>query len=305
MALFRKKTPEEKKLKELTGGSNFSPEFTMLLGENNLVLINPSKDTFAAGYNIRELLKRKIKNKEISIDEIEPELNLMIKKAKYIIEHFELINFCPKCGKKLSKHNIFICDCGNNLLDEYEFPKLNNEEIQRRKRLINIVNNNKINLKTYYYPLNYAELIINSKNSDRLPFETESDKLRFEFNYPNYYTKLEGKDNILCILIRKLSDNEEIKMEIKIEDNPIRKCGIKYILEKNESPLKVEEWDINNIYLKEETSNNIVHKLYHFYLGKNIIFSYSIPLHKSSDYIESKLLYDLKIMSKSIQINYI
>lgn len=43
--------------------------------------------------------------------------------------------------KKLSKHNIFICNCGNNLLDEYEFSKLNSEEIQHRKRLINIVNN--------------------------------------------------------------------------------------------------------------------------------------------------------------------
>lgn len=307
MGLFRKKSPEEEKLKELTGGSMLSPEFTILLGENNLVLIDPLKDNFAAGYNIKSLLKRKIKNKEISVDEIEPELNLMIKKAKYIIENFELINFCPKCGKKLSKHNIFICNCGNNLLEEYEFPKLNNEEIQQRKRLINIVNDdNKLNLiKAHDYSLNHADIIIKSKFLVQLPFERESDELHFEFDYPNYYTKLDGKDNIVCILIRKLNDNEEIKIDIYIEDNPIRKRGIKYILEKNESPLKVEEWDINNIYLKEESSHKIVHKLYHFYLDKNIVFYYSIPSNRYSDYIESKLLYDLKIISKSIHMNYI
>lgn len=304
MALFRKETPEEKKLKELVGGSNLSPEFTLLMEENNLVRIHPSKKDFAAGYNIRDLLKRKIKNKEISVEEIEPELNLMIKKAKYIIENFELINFCPKCGKKLSKHNIFICKCGNNLLDEYEFPKLNNKEIQQRKRLINIVNNdNKINLiKKHDYSLIHVEVITESKKLESGLIHEN----KIFFDYPSHYTKIDGEGNIICILSRKLDNDEQIEIEISMDDHSGPIYNSEYYFENNKSAIKISYWHYygKKIYFKGETENNIVNKLYYYYLKKVIIVSSSIPLNKYSNYIESHLLNDLKIISRSFKSDW-
>ena len=68
----------------------------------------------------------------------------------------------------------------------------------------------------------------------------------------------------------------------------------------NKSAIKISYWHYygQKIYFKGKTENNIiVYKLYYSnYIDKVIIVSSSIPLNKYSNYIESHLLNDLKII---------
>lgn len=310
MGLFSRKSPEEKRLKELTGGFSLSSDFIALLEENNLIEVFP-KAKFTVGMNIQSLLKIKIINKEITIDEIEPELNLMIKKAKFIKENFSIINYCPNCGNELSKYNIFICDvCEHDMFDEYEFTKLNNKELQHRKKIMDIVNdNNKIDIiNKYLKQLNHYESILKSER-----FENGIlNETKLLFDYPKYYTEVSGDNDLLCRLSRNFN-NIDINIDISVEDSPKKSNPAtfdenKYILSNNEKYIYLNSWNLKGKksnceqrFFKGETRTEKIFKLYYFTsFDEIVIFSCSIPLTFYSNYINTILLYDLKTISKNL-----
>ena len=313
MGLFSRKSPEEKKLKELTGGFSLSSDFIALLEENNLIGVFP-KAKLTVGTNIQSLLKIKIINKEITIDEIEPELNLMIKKAKYIKENFSIIKYCPNCGNELSKYNIFICEvCEHDMFDEYKFTKLNNKELQHRKKIMDIVNNNdKIDLiNKSLKQLKHYECIIKSERFENgILHET-----KLLFDYPKHYTEVSGNNDLLCRLSRNFN-NIKINIDISVEDSPKKSNPAafnenKYILSTNEKYIYLNSWNLKGEkfngeqrFFKGETETEKIFKFYHFTFStsnKIITFACNIPLELYSNDINTILLYDLKVISNNIK----
>ena len=72
MGLFGPKSPEEERLKELTGGFLVSDEYVAILEGNGL--------TMTEGETIREKIKKEIKNGSLKTDDILDRLDYLIKK---------------------------------------------------------------------------------------------------------------------------------------------------------------------------------------------------------------------------------
>lgn len=121
---FFKKTPEEKKIKELTGGFLLSTTFMDTLREKEL--------SNKQGIEIQNILKREVKQSTLFLDQIEYRLNELLNQYvepndSNILDHKETVdndsrdieispNFCSNCGTKISKkENKFCSNCGNEL----------------------------------------------------------------------------------------------------------------------------------------------------------------------------------------------
>lgn len=180
MGLFGPKSPEEERLKELTGGFLVSDEYVVILEGNGL--------TMTEGETIREKIKKEIKNGSLKTDDILDRLDYLIKKKAKSkgnepkgydtsilhpnlskpIKHARdlshtstddlkkmIPNFCPNCGGETDLVTVFCPHCQayiwNELSDEYirrliddllnTGEKLDNNDYKR----LNLVNELKSN----------------------------------------------------------------------------------------------------------------------------------------------------------------
>lgn len=102
MGLFRKDSPAEKKLKELTGGFKLSKEYRNLLKERGI--------TLKGGIDIQGQLKSEIKKGKVN------EFNLETR-FKQLINEKATVNQvpnkkCPECGELQEEDNTFCINCG-------------------------------------------------------------------------------------------------------------------------------------------------------------------------------------------------
>lgn len=133
MGLFSK-SPEEKKLKELTGGFLLNSKFKARLRKKGIDL--------SVGYDIQETLKSEIKLSKLSAADIEERLDFLIEQfstmnsnespdnsvtvtspkertLKFLINQDHNVKACSKCGVKLLKSDTYCYSCG------YEFDLKN------------------------------------------------------------------------------------------------------------------------------------------------------------------------------------
>lgn len=126
MGLFSKKTPEEELLKNLVGGSSTTPEFFELIRINDLEKEFKGKNAYVILEDIKTILKNKVKNGELSLEEIELEFYFLIKQAIYIKNEsatgFNIVVKCPYCKNNFnnSRNNLVSCpNCKKGLFDTY------------------------------------------------------------------------------------------------------------------------------------------------------------------------------------------
>ncbi|WP_407381629.1 hypothetical protein [Methanobrevibacter sp.] len=130
MGLFSK-TPEEKKLKELTGG--------FLLTDRYLKTLESYGVSRNMGYFIQDTVRQEIKNSKLQVDEIEPRLIFLIKQfssirceqasgetrsvsatseertMKFLINQSHNMLSCPECSAKYLKNDTYCHKCGFKL----------------------------------------------------------------------------------------------------------------------------------------------------------------------------------------------
>ena len=194
-----------------------------------------------------------------------------------------------------------------------EFTKLNNKELQHRKKIMDIVNDNdKIDLiNKSLKQLNHYECIIKSEL-----FENGTlNETKLLFDYPKYYTEVSGNNDLLCRLSRNFN-NIEINIDISVEDSPKKSNPAefnenKYILSTNEKYIYLNSWNLKGEkfngeqrFFKGETETEKIFKFYHFTFStsnKIITFACNIPLEIYSNDINTILLYDLKVISNNIK----
>lgn len=119
MGLFSS-SPAEKEIYKFVGGLMLRSYFVELLKLNGLYDVIDGKSSGYVGDLIQSCLEVKIKRKEITVAEIEPEFYLLVKKAIYIHNHNRelFLEFCPKCHRNLT---FSVCNsCGFNILDDYD-----------------------------------------------------------------------------------------------------------------------------------------------------------------------------------------
>jgi len=114
MGLFKKDSPAEKKLKELTGGFKVSKEYRNLLKERGIAL--------KVGIDIQSQLKSEIKEGKLNEFTLESRFNQLINE-KAIVKQVPNKK-CPKCGKLQQEDYIFCINCG------YEFNSEKPEDPQ-------------------------------------------------------------------------------------------------------------------------------------------------------------------------------
>lgn len=129
MGLFSK-SPEEKKLKQLTGGFFLADSFKDTLKSFGIEL--------DIGFHIQNTLKEEIKMGRLSVDEIEPRLNFLVKQfatinyeeepiinrvevsspkqrtLKFLINQNHNLVTCPKCNARILKSDTYCYSCGFN-----------------------------------------------------------------------------------------------------------------------------------------------------------------------------------------------
>ncbi|MBQ9026141.1 MAG: hypothetical protein IJ104_07190 [Methanobrevibacter sp.] len=130
MGLFSK-TPEERKLKELTGG--------FLLTERYMKTLESYGVSRNMGYFIQNTVKEEIKRSKLQVDEIEPRLIFLIKQfatincqevssetksisstseertMKFLINQSHNMIDCPNCDGKYLKNDAYCHECGFKL----------------------------------------------------------------------------------------------------------------------------------------------------------------------------------------------
>lgn len=112
MGLFKKDSPAEKKLKELTGGFMLSSSFINLLKSHNL----NTKD----GIKIQNQLKDEIKQGKVNENNLESRLNQLINvKSGHSSNNTKQ---CPECNKKQDSSNIYCTNCGHEFKSKIECP---------------------------------------------------------------------------------------------------------------------------------------------------------------------------------------
>ena len=128
MGLFSK-SPEEKKLKELTGG--------FLLTERYLHTLESYGVSRNMGYFIQNTVKQEIKRSRLGVDDIEPRLIFLIKQfatisceeasgetkvnpttheertLKFLINQSHNLERCPRCESKYLKNDSYCHNCGH------------------------------------------------------------------------------------------------------------------------------------------------------------------------------------------------
>lgn len=139
MGLFGGKSKEEELLEDLMGGFFISSKFSELMKINDLNKeFNEKKDS-AIEHDIKDILKKQVKNGELSFEEIELEFYFLIKQAIYV-KNESVINFhnivkCPYCEKMFNnfEYNLISCPhCNKGLFDAYiiDYDELDNIEIK-------------------------------------------------------------------------------------------------------------------------------------------------------------------------------
>ena len=120
MGLFSS-SPAEKEIYKYVGGLFLRSYFNELLKSNNLFKAIPGESDYYIGNSIQKILEYKTKRNKIKVSEIESELYLLLKKARYLKKRNELfsIKTCPTCQKQI--YNSVCTSCGFNLLDNHEF----------------------------------------------------------------------------------------------------------------------------------------------------------------------------------------
>ena len=133
MGLFSK-SPEEKKLKELTGGYVLCDDFI-----NALESYGVSKNT---GHHIQKTLKEEIKLSKLGVDDIEPRMYFLIRQfatinhdedtitnrvetsspkertLKFLINQNHNLCTCPDCSTRNLKTDSYCYNCGSELNQE-------------------------------------------------------------------------------------------------------------------------------------------------------------------------------------------
>lgn len=126
MGLFSGKSKEEELVEELVGGFFTSKDLFNLISANDLKKeFNEKKDSAIAN-DIQEILKKEVKNGELSFEEIELEFYFLIKQAIYIKNEsaveFHNIMKCPYCEKMFNDYNYCLISCPHckkGLFDSY------------------------------------------------------------------------------------------------------------------------------------------------------------------------------------------
>ena len=137
MGLFGKKSEEEELVNKLVGGFLLSGEFRDLAKLNGLYKkVDDNNEDIAICEDIKIILKEKVKNDEMSLDEIELYFYYIFKQAMYIDQNlFFKEGYCNICTKDMEddKYHIFACPrCGKDFFDSYiiDYDDLDKLEIK-------------------------------------------------------------------------------------------------------------------------------------------------------------------------------
>lgn len=137
MALFGKKSEEEELANELVGGFLVSGKLLDLAGINGLKnKVDDNNEATAISEDLKNILKAKVKNGELTLDEIELYFYFMFKQAMYINQNlFFREGYCSNCNKDMEddKYHIFSCPrCGQDFFDAYiiDYDELDQVEIK-------------------------------------------------------------------------------------------------------------------------------------------------------------------------------
>ena len=104
MGLFRKDSPAEKKLKELTGGFALSSNFRQKLKDNDIGINE--------GVKIQKQLKDEIKQGKVNENNLQSRLNQLIGEYSNVPADFKT---CPECGEVQDAEYTFCINCGHDL----------------------------------------------------------------------------------------------------------------------------------------------------------------------------------------------
>ncbi|MBR0271844.1 MAG: hypothetical protein IJQ68_07650 [Methanobrevibacter sp.] len=182
MGLFSK-TPEEKKLKELTGGFLLNDDFIEKLERNGI--------EHKFGYNIQSTLKDEIKKGRLSVDEIEPRLNFLIKQLssieseenhedkvkitspkqrtlKFLINQKHNLKTCPYCKRKILKTDSYCYKCGFSFTSNEDISqdesKSSNREIEDLEKSFDLRNSKEMDNRFKFAYVLYLDYL-NKYNS--------------------------------------------------------------------------------------------------------------------------------------------
>ena len=104
MGLFRKDSPAEKKLKELTGGFILSTSFSNLIKSKGLEIED--------GIKIKNQIKDEIKQGKVNESNLEARLYQLINEKSPVVENSDNVKKCPECDEIQNQENIFCINCG-------------------------------------------------------------------------------------------------------------------------------------------------------------------------------------------------
>lgn len=276
MGLFSK-SPEEKKLKELTGGFLLNDDFIEKLERNGI------ERKF--GFSIQSTLKDEIKKGRLSVDEIEPRLNFLIKQLssieseenhedkvkitspkqrtlKFLINQKHNLKICPYCKCEILKTDSYCYKCGfnfsyneDNTKDE---SKSVNTELEDLEKSFDLRNSREMDNRFKFAYVLYLDYL--NKYNSVIPLKHIS-----EFNVN--LTDLEKQ----AIADRYINNSFDLNnLTVKDLKSILRKNNLKVSGRKNEMIERINE----NIDLNSYKSNSISFEAKKFINKNRHVFFY-------------------------------
>lgn len=231
MGLFSK-SPEEKKLKELTGGFLLNNRFKSILRREGIDL--------GVGYDIQETLKSEIKLGKLSVNDIEERLDFLVNQfstmnsteeienavvvtspkertLKFLINQKHNVKTCSNCNEKLLKTDTYCYSCGHKS-DSKDLEEQNNfgTELDDLEKLYNekILHKNDNNLLfAYVVYLDYL-----NKNKASIPqnsidsYNVKLNKLERKAISDHYVTNISDLDSLTVSELKEILKMNNLKV---------------------------------------------------------------------------------------------